>query len=149
MAQYGIELLTAEPKADIYWPGLHYAKFYFGSKLRTKSTKFLKKFFEKHGINDYVNVKEIFEEADVNVTLAFDAASFKETKGETILQKIFEMNYIDLNKVYNHLFFCLIQPININAKPFPIHITLKENGASSIKNFSIIQNNQLNFRNNL
>lgn len=65
LAQYGIELLTAEPKPDIYWHDLHYATFYFGSKLRIKSTKYLKKFFEKHGINDYVDIKEIFEEAEI------------------------------------------------------------------------------------
>ena len=66
-----------------------------------------------------------------HVTLAIDAASFKETRGETILKKFLELKYIDPAKIYNNLFVFFIQPININMKPFPIHISLKENGSAS------------------
>ena len=87
LAQYGIELLTAEPKPDKYWHDLYYATFYFGSKLRIKSTKYLKKFFEKHGINDYVNVKEIFEEAEIE-KFGYDLESALMNEGFELINNI-------------------------------------------------------------
>lgn len=73
-------------------------------------------------IDDFINKNETNQE--IHVTLAIDAASFKETRGETILKKFLELKY-------NNLFEFFIQPININVKHFPIHISLKENGSAS------------------
>ncbi|KAK8897796.1 hypothetical protein M9Y10_000024 [Tritrichomonas musculus] len=65
LAQYNIELLNEEPKPTEYWYALKYVKFYFGSKLRIKQPRYLKKFFEKHGTIDYIDVSEIFENAEI------------------------------------------------------------------------------------
>ena len=65
LTQYNIELLNEEPKPDEYWNALKYVKFYFGSKLRIKQPRYLKKFFLKHGTIDYIDVSEIFENAEI------------------------------------------------------------------------------------
>ena len=80
-------------------------------------------------LDDFIQKNSTSEE--IHVTLAIDAASFKETKGETILKKFYNLKYIDPKKVYNNLFVFFIQPINIDNKPFPIYISLKENISAS------------------
>ena len=95
LAQYGIELLTAEPKPDRYWYPLRYATFYFGSKLRVKSCRYLKKFFDKHGTIDYVNVSEVFEEAEIE-KFGYDLES-------TLMNEGFEL--IDNNPEWQTFWF--------------------------------------------
>ena len=41
---------------------------------------------------------------DIHVTLFMDAAAFKETMGQTILQKFFNIDYIEPQKTYNNIF---------------------------------------------
>ena len=76
----------------------------------------------------------------IHVTLAIDAAAFKEVKGETILEKFPSLKSINLQSLYNNLFVFYLQPFNINIKPFPIHINLKENGSASKEIVACIKN---------
>lgn len=64
----------------------------------------------------------------IHVTLAIDAFAFKKVGEKMILQKYPTLNTIATKNVYNNLFVFNIQPININVKPFPIHIELKKMG---------------------
>ncbi|KAK8858330.1 hypothetical protein M9Y10_039614 [Tritrichomonas musculus] len=80
-------------------------------------------------IDDFIQQNS--DNKDIHVTLAIDAASFKETRGSTIRQKFFDLDYISPDKIYSNIFVFFIQPININMKPFPLYITLKENGNAS------------------
>lgn len=88
-------------------------------------------------IDDFIRDNEI--QGDIHVTLSIDAAAFKETKGQTISQNFFVLDYIDNQKIYNNIFIFFVQPINIDLKPFPMHITLKENDATSSQIMTIIE----------
>ena len=74
---------------------------------------------------------EFIGDQKMNVTLAVDAAAFKNVKGDSILFKFPDLKSINPNSIYNTIFVYYIQPINVDIKPFPIHIEITENGAAS------------------
>ena len=76
-------------------------------------------------------LKEFTDGEKKNATLAVDAAVFKDVKGESLLAKFLELKSINPEKIYNTLFVHYIQPIDVDIKPFPIHIELTENSSAT------------------
>ena len=97
-------------------------------------------------IDDFINNNDVKDE--IHVTLSINAASFKDTRSQTISQNFFDLNYIEPQKIYNNIFVFFVQPINVDLKPFPIYIALKENGTASNQIISIIGNILKNLKNN-
>lgn len=71
-------------------------------------------------------IPDEFSNKEIHITLAVDAASFKQVSRKTILKKFPTLKSIDPNHFYNSLFVFYVQPINVDVKPFPIHIALKK-----------------------
>lgn len=70
------------------------------------------------------------------VTLAIDAAKFKNIEGKSILKSLPNLNYIQENKIYKNIFVFHIQSINKKIDSFPIYVRFAESGSANedIKN---------------
>lgn len=91
--------------------------------------KYTNSLIDFDGIN--MMLEEFTSGEKMNATLAVDAATFKNVKGETILKKFPQLKTINPEKIYDTLFVYYIQPINVDVKPFPVHIELTENGSAT------------------
>ncbi|KAK8834775.1 hypothetical protein M9Y10_040434 [Tritrichomonas musculus] len=106
---------------------------------------FLEKVFDISKISDIIEI--FISENDLskgfNATVAVEAAKFKEIKGDKLIQFLPEcLKMIIPDAMYNDIFVYYLQTVEINAKPFPIHIQLTENGnasLSTIKTISMIE----------
>lgn len=67
----------------------------------------------------------------VHATLAIDAAKFKDIIGSTIKEMFPTLESIENDKTYSNLFVYYLQPINLDIKPFPVHIEVAENGSAN------------------
>ena len=124
--------------AYIFGPKCYnFLRKYFPLPHETTLRKHISPEIEKY-TNSLVDIKgleqilhEFIGDQKMNVTLAVDAAAFKNVKGDSILFKFPDLKSINPNSIYNTIFVYYIQPINVDIKPFPIHIEITENGAAS------------------
>ena len=91
--------------------------------------KFITYLFDSNCINNVLD--EFISNEPMNATLVVDAASFKAVTGEKILEKFPHLKSIIPDHIYNSIFVFYLEPINLNKKPFPVHVDLKENGFAS------------------
>lgn len=65
------------------------------------------------------------------VTLAIDAAKFKNIEGKFILKSLPNLKYIQENKIYKNIFVFHIQSINKKIDSFPIYVRFAESGSAN------------------
>lgn len=107
------------------------------SKIREKMYPIIRKY-----INDLLNTNNCDNiinslnmiQPDGNplfVTLAIDAAKFKNISGKEIEKNFSKISELANDEIYKNIFIFHIQPVNKKIKPFPIHVHFSDSGAAN------------------